>query len=610
MAYDGLKQYVELLEAHKLIEMVEDPVNINLEVSEIADRFFYDANNGKNAQEFNKALLFKSEKAEMPLMMNLFGSSKLTELALGGQTPEMIRERIEKFISLIKPDRQGKIRRWSLARESLKLARMMPRRMKNIKAPCFEVVMDVPDLTMLPVIKSWPGDAGGFITLPMVHTVDPDTGEQNMGMYRMQIFDSQTTGMHWHKHKGGAAHFEKYKKLGIRMPVTVTLGGDPSLIYTATAPLPSGISEFLLAGFIRNDRIDLVHCITNSIYIPKISDIVIEGYVDPDEDFRIEGPFGDHTGFYSPADLYPVFHVTSVSYRRDAVFPATIVGIPPKEDMWLGKLTESLFFPLIRQTLFEPLLDFYLPVEGGFHNLAVASVRNDYPSQAQQLMHSFWGAGQMAFTKFIIVCGKETDIRDWNLLLDLLTNCFVPVRDLLLSKGISDVLDHASEKFLTGGKAGFDFSFSGESHFKIGSLADIIPEEYFYKKISSRFYVTYSDKIEECMSGIHAEIEELDADSGNGVIVVLPSYSQRWDLNLQLWLALSNLDPLRDFYMNTAKNEGGVLIIDACSQGKSPVPGGEWPESVTMNNEVIQIIDEWWRKRFVRFVPSPSLRIK
>lgn len=610
MAYNGMREYVELLKARKLVEIVDDPVDTELHVAEIADRFFVDTNNGENPQEYNKALLFENTSSTMPLLMNIFGSSLLTMYALSGQSPEMLQEKIVSLLNLVKPDRNGKIKRWPLAKEAFNLSRIMPRRHRNSSSGCFDVIMPIPDLMQLPIIKSWPEDAGRFITLPLVHTQDPDTGEQNMGMYRMQIFDELTTGMHWHKHKGGAAHFEKYKKLGKRMPVTVTLGGDPALIYSATAPIPPGISEFLLAGFIRNKRIDLVRCKTNSLFVPQISDIVIEGYVDPQEPFRLEGPFGDHTGFYSPADLYPVFHVTSISYRKDAIFPATIVGIPPKEDMWLGKLTESLFFPLIRQTIFEPLSDLYLPAEGGFHNLAVASIRNDYPSQSQQLMHAFWGAGQMAFTKFIVVCDGEIDIHNWEALLNLITSRFIPARDLLLSKGITDVLDHASVHFLSGGKAGFDLCSSELNRLDVLELNSSIYERYQHKVISTRLVAVYSDNISDCLSGINESINELEKESGNGIIIVFPSLCYKWEWSLQMWLALANLDPMRDFYLNTTKNEGGILLIDAGSQGKQPVPGGAWPHAVVMNNEVILSVDEWWKKRFDRFVPSPSLRVR
>ena len=610
MAYNGLIEFVEVLKAHKLIEEVDNEINPCLEAAEVADRFFYDANHEASSHEFAKALLFENDKFEMPLLMNIFGSPFLLELAMSRQSPEMLVEKISKLLALMKPDAKGKISKYKLGKEALKLTRIFPKRSKNIKAPCFDVVMDVPDITKLPVIQSWPGDAGSFITLPLVHTVDPETGEQNMGMYRMQIFDSQTTGMHWHKHKGGAAHFDKYKKLNRRMPVTVTLGGDPALIYAATAPLPPGVSEFLLAGFIRNERIDLVQCHTNAIFIPKISDVVIEGYIDPNEDGNLEGPFGDHTGFYSPVDIYPVFHITSISYRRDAVFPATIVGIPPKEDLYLGKLTESLFFPLIQQSLFEPLTQLYLPAEGGFHNLAVAAIRNDYPSQAYQLMHAFWGAGQMAFTKFVAVCDSDVEIDQWQELLALLNAHFIPSEDLLLSKGIADVLDHASVHFLSGGKAGFDLCRKG--------TREILPQDIYIEILSSlncslltpRIVVVYHDSFNEVMAQIKVNLSKLFADSGNGIVMVLPTECEKWSWTLQIWIALANMDPLRDFLIIRESNPGGILLMNGGVEDKKPVPGGQWPEKVLMDASTIGKIDDWWKTRFNRFVPSPSLRFK
>ena len=295
------------------------------------------------------------------------------------------------------------------------------------------------------------------MTLPLVHTLDPETGIRNVGMYRLQLFDARTTGMHWHLHKTGARHYEGYRRAGRRMPVSVALGGDPAYTYAATAPMPDNMDEYLLAGFLRRRPVKLVKCITNDIYVPADCDFVIEGYVDPSEPKTVEGPFGDHTGFYSLTDEYPRFHVTAVTRRRDAVYPATLVGIPPQEDAYIAKATEKIFLAPIRLAVQPEVKELTMPVFGTAHNLAVVSIDRRYRGQAHKVAQGLWGAGQMMFNKYLVITGEDCDVHDPDRLAALLRRAEFP-RDLIVSEGVYDVLDHATVTSGFGGKLAFDLT--------------------------------------------------------------------------------------------------------------------------------------------------------
>jgi 4-hydroxy-3-polyprenylbenzoate decarboxylase len=322
-----------------------------------------------------------------------------------------------------------------------------------------------PTLLDLPIQQCWPLDGGRFITLPCVVTRDPDTGERNVGMYRMQIYDERTTGMHWQLQKVGARHGRRYYQTGERMPVSVFLGGDPVFTFCATAPLPDGLDEFLLAGFLRRKSVELIKCETNDLEVPADADIVLEGYVDPKEPLRQEGPFGDHTGYYSLPDAYPVFHLTAITHRRDAIYPATIVGTPPMEDFYVGTASVRLFLPILKMN-FPELVDLALPAEGVFHNLVFASIKKTYPMQAYKIMHGLWGMGQMMFTKYIVVVDDDVDVHNTSEVLFRLCANTDPQRDTIFTKGPADVLDHATTELATGTKLGIDATHKlpGEGH--------------------------------------------------------------------------------------------------------------------------------------------------
>ena len=443
MAYNSLQDFLQVLDRAGELKRISHPVKAELEIAEIADRVMKSA---------GPALLFENVVGkQIPLLINAFGSMKRMALALGVDDIETIAAEIGKLIQTRPPKSfKDKLR---LLGELVKLAGIPPKLVKE--AACQEIIDREPDLSILPVLTCWPGDAGPFITLPMVFSKDPNSGTRNVGLYRMQVFDQRTTGMHWHLHKVGARHFQQHKEQFGRMELAVALGGDPAMIYAATAPLPPQIDEILFTGFLRKKGLELVKGVTVDIEVPANSDVVIEGYVDPAEPLRREGPFGDHTGFYSLADDYPAFHVTCVTRRKNPIYPTTIVGRPPMEDAYLGKATERIFLPLIRITLPE-IADMNLPVQGVFHNLAIVSIKKEYPAQARKVMHALWGLGQMMFTKTLIVVDHDVNVHDLAEITWVVGNNIDPKRDTLFVEGPVDVLDHAAPLLGFGSKFGID----------------------------------------------------------------------------------------------------------------------------------------------------------
>jgi 4-hydroxy-3-polyprenylbenzoate decarboxylase len=443
MAYNSLQDFLQVLEREGELKRIFHPVKAELEITEIADRVMKSA---------GPALLFENVVGKnIPVLINAFGSAKRMALALGVKDIEEIAAEIAKLIQT-RPPKSFKDK-LQLLGELVKLAGIPPKMVKE--AACQEVVNRDPDLNLLPVLTCWPGDAGPFITLPMVFSKDSVKGTRNVGLYRMQVFDRRTTGMHWHLHKVGARHFQQQKENKGKLELAVCLGGDPAMIYAATAPLPPQIDEILFTGFLRKKGVELIKCLTVDIEVPANSDIVIEGYVDPAEPLRREGPFGDHTGFYSLADDYPVFHVTCITHRKNPIYPTTIVGRPPMEDAYLGKATERLFLPLLRVTLPE-IVDMNLPVHGVFHNLAIISIRKEYPAHGRKVMHALWGLGQMMFTKTLIVVDHDVNVHDLAEVTWVVGNNIEPKRDTIFSDGPVDVLDHAAPVLGYGSKLGLD----------------------------------------------------------------------------------------------------------------------------------------------------------
>jgi 4-hydroxy-3-polyprenylbenzoate decarboxylase len=444
MSFKNLKEFIIALEKAGELKRVTAEVDPNLEITEIADRM---------SKTNGPAILFEKTKGTgFPLLINAFGSFTRMEMALNSPSLDDIGKRIESLIKMQPPS--GLFEKIKLLLTLKEISGFLPKKVK--RGSCQERVFDSKSalLDMLPILTCWPSDGGPFITLPIVITKDPETGIQNYGMYRMHKYDRTTTGMHWQYNKDGTRHFDKYKNMGKRMEVAVALGGSPAVTYAASAPLPPDIDELMLAGFLNSGPVEIVKGQTVDLYVPAESDFIIEGYVDSNEE-RMEGPFGDHTGFYSSADMYPVFHVTCITCRNDAVYPATIVGKPPMEDCYMAKASERIFLPIIKMILPE-IKDIELPIEGVFHNCALVSIDKKYAGQAKKVINALWGLGQFSSTKFIAVFDKDIDLRDSGTVLWKLLNNIDPGRDLLFSQGPLDALDHSASYANFGGKMGID----------------------------------------------------------------------------------------------------------------------------------------------------------
>jgi len=442
VAYDNLRACIKDLQDQGELHTIDTQVDSYLEITEITDRI---------SKQYGKALLFTNVKnSPYPVLINSMGTDKRMNMALGVQDYDQVAEEMQNFMDLA--NYKGLWNQLKMAPDLYKLSKIFPKKVAS--APCQEVIEE-PDLTQLPVLHCWPKDAGRFVTLPLVITKDPETGQQNMGMYRLQVYDKNTTGMHWHLHKDGKEIYEKYRRLGYkRMPVSVALGGDPALIYSATAPLPKMIDEMLFAGYLRKKPIEVVKCITNELYVPAEAEFILEGYMELDER-RLEGPFGDHTGYYSLADMYPVFHVEKVTRRTSPIYPTTIVGQPPMEDCYIGKATERVFLPLMKLMLPE-IVDMHLPFEGVFHNCAIVSIKKAFPKHAQKVMYGLWGMGQMMYTKMIIIVDENIDPHDVSKVMWKVFNNIDPKRDLVITEGPLDALDHSSPTAYYGHRLGID----------------------------------------------------------------------------------------------------------------------------------------------------------
>jgi len=452
LAYKDLREFIKALDKKRLIKHIKAEVDPYLEIAEITDRV------SKSKGSENVALYFENVKgSKFPVVTNALGSFERMAMGLGVKHLDEIGERVRELadpMKLFPPPGSGFMDKLSMLPKLGEIAGYFPKTVK--KAPCQEVVKtgaDV-DLSELPVLTTWPQDGGPFITLPMVATVDPVTQITNLGMYRLQVFDHNTTGMHWHKHKDGARHYAHYEGAGKRMEAAVAIGADPATIYSATAPLPPFAGEYLFAGFLRQSPIELVQCRTVDVKVPAHAEFVLEGYVEPGER-RVEGPFGDHTGYYSLADEYPVFHVTCVTHRKDAIYPATIVGRPPQEDAYIGKATERIFLPLL-QSVSPDILDIDLPVEGVFHNNIIVKIRKRYPGHARKVMNTIWGTGMLMLSKFVVIVDEDVDVHDYSEVVWKVMNHVDPRRDTVLVDGPLDILDHACPMLGYGSKLGVD----------------------------------------------------------------------------------------------------------------------------------------------------------
>jgi 4-hydroxy-3-polyprenylbenzoate decarboxylase len=591
--FRNLGEFIADLETAGELTRVKAPVSARLEISELTDRVSKTPGGGK-------ALLFERvDDSSMPVLTNAFGSERRICMAMGVDSLDDIAARLREILNQSPPTTFAeKVR---MAGTALGWTRYLPRSVRRSHAACQEVVLtgELVDLTKLPVLTCWPGDGGPFITFPVVFTKSLITGRRNAGMYRMQVYDRNTTGMHWHIHKDGAHFFHEYRRAGMKMEVVVAIGTDPAVTYAATAPLPRGIDEMLLAGFIRGRPVELVKAVTVDIEVPAEAEIVLEGYVDPAER-RTEGPFGDHTGYYSLADEYPVFHVTAVTHRKTPVYSTTLVGRPPMEDCYLAKATERIFLPLL-QTMFPEITDYWLPWEGVFHNVAVVAMENAYPGQARRVIHGLWGSGQMSFCKTLVVVDGETDLRGGRDLLRHILDAVELKRDLIITEGVLDVLDHAAPNALFGGKLGIDATGKG-------GPAPAKPVRVAADELLGALRKK-DDGFLSCsvpLDGNQRPLILLKVAKGEGrrgpyfaelllegsllpprsVCVLFDESGDLADTATLLWKAFANVDPVRDVV-----TRGERAVIDA-SDKKGDFPGGRaWPDTIVMDPEVKARVD-------------------
>ena len=447
MSFKDLREFVAFLEERGDLARISAQVSSELEITEIADRV---------VKTGGPALLFENVAGyDMPVLINIFGSARRMGWALGVDDLDELGDRFRELLGLVQGPPEGIINKLRTLGQIVQLGSFSPRTVRS--APCQEVVLEGEDVDLysLPILKCWPLDGGRYITLPLVISRDPETGIQNYGTYRLQVYDSRTTGMHWQTHKVGTRHYRLGQERGLqRMDVAVALGGDPVSIWTGSAPLPPDMDEMTVAGFLRKQAVELVKAKTSDLLVPAHAEIVLEGYIAPGEE-RVEGPFGDHTGYYSMEDEYPVFHVACITRRRAPIYPTIVVGRPPMEDYWMGKVTERLFLPAIR-TILPEVVDINMPAEGIFHNLVIVSIKKEYPGQARKVMHGLWGLGLMSLAKIIVVVDHFVDVQDPAEVTWRVANNLDAARDIVITTGPLDDLDHAAATPKFGGKAGID----------------------------------------------------------------------------------------------------------------------------------------------------------
>ena len=620
MAYRNQQHFIDTLERAGELLRIKTFIDPKLEIAEITDRISKMPGGGK-------ALLFENTGYAFPVLMNAYGSEKRICLALGVNHLDDCAKEIEGLFKLLSSPKENILDKLKLLPKLNQFASWMPR-VKSGRGECQEIIMKDPDITKLPVITCWPKDGGPFVTLPVIHTRDPHTQSRNVGMYRMQVFGPTLTGMHWHKHKVSAKHFSEYKKLGIKMPVAVALGGDPVYAYSATAPLPENVDEYMLAGFLRKKKVELVKCLTQpDVEVPADADFVIEGYVDPLDEPIWEGPFGDHTGYYSLPDWYPRFHITAITHKKNPVYPATIVGIPPQEDAWLGKATERIFLAPIKMTMVPEIVDMEMPVEGVFHNLVITKINKEYAGQGQKVMNAMWGAGQMMFNKILVLTGAPSASTAQNISLsdyeqlarDVFSN-LNPNTDIYFSQGPMDVLDHSCSKLGFGGKMCIDgtwkfeeerddesavsnpLNFKKEDIFNTFSEVVKINDGLLKKDIPCVIISVKKNRVGH-VKELHENITR--RITGVKMILYVEDSVDANDLPVALWRFCNNVDPRRDNILsNHCMGFDGTLKTKELDNFQR-----DWPNIIVAAKETIEAVDNKWNQLGIgEFIPSPSLK--
>jgi 4-hydroxy-3-polyprenylbenzoate decarboxylase len=610
MAYRDLQHFIEVLrKENELIDVYEE-VDSNLEITEISDRIM------KSTIQ-NKALLFHHVKnSPYPVLINAFGSLKRMSKSLEVENLKSISDVIHDFMDFSNYKTLPK-----QIKSIPKLSRLyfsFPRKVK--RAACQEVVEE-PKLSEIPILKCWPLDGGQFVTLPLVITKDPETGMQNMGMYRLQVYDDKTTGMHWHWHKDGRDIYDKYRKLGIKkMPVSVAIGADPATVYSAIAPLPKMIDEMMLASFLRKKPLPIVKCKTNELYVPANSEFILEGYVNITEDLRLEGPFGDHTGYYSLPDMYPVFHVEKVTRKKKPVYHATIVGVPPMEDSYLGLATEEIFLPLMKIPVPE-IKDLHMPFEGVNHNCAIISIEKKFPKHAFKSINSCWGNGQMMYEKLICVVDEGTDTHNYPSIFWQFVDHINLSEDLIITEGPLDALDHSSKRPFFGSRLGIDLTKKlpqetidiSDLEKKYLHLNEVNQDE-LLKQLQAQFPQIIDIRLPQNDEFYKVLIVKIDKQSIHDVSTInhyirelnnchfkLIAYiDQTTDIhnNHQIfWRIFNNIDAKRDLnidQLTVCDRIFHVASIDATRKLPEENGGREWPEDIIMSETIVKRVNEKW----------------
>ncbi len=600
-----MKTFIQELEKRGLLQVVDTPVDRYLEITEIVDRV-------SKMKDGGKALLFTHvEGSPYPLLINALGSYERIELGLGA-TPNKIGERISRLISIKRYSTLwGKVKAIpSLLSLALSFPMKLPRRFLGKSAPCQQVVEE-PNLGTLPVLHCWPDDGGPFFTLPLVFTKDPDTGRQNVGMYRMQVYDSCTTGMHWHLHKDGREIFEAYRRRGEPMPVSVVLSCDPTLVYGAISPMPNFIDEMAFSGFLRKKPVPMVKCITNDIYVPRSAEFVLEGEI-PLHEFREEGPFGDHTGYYSLQDLYPVFHIKKITRKKHPTYPATIVGQPPMEDCYLGKATERIFLPLLRMLVPE-VVDMNLPLEGVFHNCAIVSIHKRFITHGAKTLNALWGSGQMMYTKMIILVDASVNPHNYEEVLHAIFQHGLEESSMILSQGPLDALDHASPLAFQGYRLGVDATTKFPMEYgvevpysvpieeqpvrnNLGAICNHFPEVLRVGELPGFWnpilpLVVDKSLIQEPISQYFRKLLLWLQPFGWHIVIIVDSSVDTTNPSEVFWKLFNNIDPKCDMYRC---DTGYVVLFDATKKGSVDEHPREWPEDIVMSEDIRTLVDSKW----------------